>query len=181
MFHVQFSRPIAWIGRLVGAEQLVWERADFATSGTRCQRILPAPTVSGVMRGGLIRKILIVGLLTATACSTVLRVSSALADEPSASASCGAVDKTCASLDSAFVPTSITVSSSGGTTKVACTGATTNKPKKTTACSGDDKTSETQGCSITLGNQTLGTDDWTETISSSGKVKLACQFGGDSD
>jgi hypothetical protein len=97
---------------------------------------------------------------------------------------CGVVDTTCVHPDTSFVPTIVRVSVSAGVTTVDCEGTTINKPAIATACDGESlnrKSTEAMPafpCSIMLGATSVGVDDWHETISTSGSVKLTCSAGG---
>ncbi len=98
---------------------------------------------------------------------------------------CEALDDTCAAVDNTFTFSSVMVSLKSPTVgSLTCSGTTKTLPAKTTKCDGEKlggafpETAPTQPCSMTLGSTTLTTDDWTETISKAGKVKLTCKFGG---
>ena len=98
---------------------------------------------------------------------------------------CEALDDTCAAVDSTFTASSVMVSLKSSTVgSLTCSGTTTTLPAKTKKCDGEKlggasgETAPTQACSMTLGSTTLTTDDWTETISKAGKVRLTCKFGG---
>ena len=106
---------------------------------------------------------------------------------PAATGTCAVLDSTCAAADPAFVPTSVKISVSHGVTTLACAGTTTtNLPAKTTKCNGETlglagggtESAPSQGCVITLGTSALpATDDWTETITKTGRVTLTCSAG----
>jgi len=97
---------------------------------------------------------------------------------------CGVLDKTCLSSDGTFVPTAVRVSVSAGVTTVECLGTTTILPTTATACDGErlNRTSSesmpASPCAITLGTTSVHVDDWYETISTLGSVKLTCSAGG---
>jgi hypothetical protein len=97
---------------------------------------------------------------------------------------CAVLDNTCAASDATFVPTSVKVSAAGSVTTATCSGTTTNKPTKKVKCDGETlggssgETTPTQPCEIMLGTTAATIDDWTETISTSGKVTLTCKSGG---
>jgi hypothetical protein len=107
---------------------------------------------------------------------------------PAGTGTCAVLDSTCAAADAAFVPTSVKISASHGVTTLTCAGTTTTAlPTKTTKCDGETlgsagggtETAPSQGCVITLGATALpATDDWTETITKTGKVTLTCKSGG---
>jgi hypothetical protein len=103
---------------------------------------------------------------------------------PAATVTCAVLDNTCGASDTTFVPTSVKVSVLAGVTTATCAGSTTNKPAKVTKCNGETlggtggETTPTQPCVITLGTTAASIDDWTESISPSGKVTLMCKSGG---
>jgi hypothetical protein len=98
---------------------------------------------------------------------------------------CGVVlASDCVTSDTTFIPTAARVSVSAGVTTVQCLGTTTKIPLTATTCDGE-RVNRTSGenspahpCSITLGSTSVGVDDWYETISISGSVKLVCSSGG---
>ena len=98
---------------------------------------------------------------------------------------CGVVlASDCVTSDTTFIPTAARVSVSAGVTTVQCVGTTTTLPATATTCDGErvNRTSAentpAHPCSITLGSTSVGVDDWYETISTSGSVKLVCSAGG---
>jgi hypothetical protein len=108
----------------------------------------------------------------------------AAAPGPSATGLCTVLDSTCAAIDNGFTPTSVKVSVSGSVTSVTCSGTTTSTVTSAVKCDGETlggtsgETAPTQPCVITLGGTSTSIDDWKETISKSGKVKLTCKSGG---
>jgi hypothetical protein len=101
---------------------------------------------------------------------------------PSSSGLCVALDDTCGAVDSAFTPASVSISVKGAVTSVSCSGTSTTKPTKTTKCDGEalggaNENVPTQACVITIGGKSTSTDDWSETITTKGSVKLKCIFG----
>jgi hypothetical protein len=97
---------------------------------------------------------------------------------------CAVLDNTCAASDTNFSPTSVKVSVAGGVTTAMCSGTTTNKPTKTTKCDGEilggamGETAPLQPCTILIGTTSVHIDDWSEVITSSGKVTLLCKSSG---
>jgi hypothetical protein len=97
---------------------------------------------------------------------------------------CAVLDNTCLAADATFVPTSVSVKTAGAVTTATCSGTTTNKPAKKAKCDGETlggvngETTPLQPCTILLGTTALHIDDWTETISTSGKVSLMCKASG---
>jgi hypothetical protein len=124
---------------------------------------------------------LLIGALLLNAAPRAL---AAVAPGVSATGTCVALDDTCAAVDSTFTPLSAMVSLKTSTTgSMTCTGTTTTLPTKATTCEGEklggsSEGDPTQPCTMTVGAATLITDDWTETVSKSGKVKITCNFGG---
>jgi hypothetical protein len=103
---------------------------------------------------------------------------------PSTTGLCVALDDTCAAIDSNFKPTAASASVKGAVTSTTCSGTTTKLPTKALKCDGETlggasgETAPTQACVMTLGGTSQSTDDWSETISTKGKVTLVCKFGG---
>jgi hypothetical protein len=103
---------------------------------------------------------------------------------PSTNGSCVALDNTRATIDNTFAPAATSASVKAGVTTTSCSGTTTKLPTKAVKCNGETlggaggETAPTQACVMTLGGASKSTDDWTETISTKGKVTLTCKFGG---
>jgi hypothetical protein len=104
---------------------------------------------------------------------------------PAATGTCAVLDDTCAAADATFVPIFVSVKKAGDVTTVTCMGTTTKKPAKATKCDGEtlggnagETATPPQGCVITLGSTATSIDDWSEIISTSGKVTLKCKSGG---
>jgi hypothetical protein len=97
---------------------------------------------------------------------------------------CGAVLVDCVTSDTTFIPTDARVSvSSTGVTSAVCVGTTANKPGIAVTCDGEKvngangDTTPAHPCTMMLGATSVGVDDWHETISTSGSVKLTCVAG----
>jgi hypothetical protein len=103
-----------------------------------------------------------------------------------ATATCDFLGNDCATVDSTASLNSITLAlSSAGVWTATCRGTTTTKPSKITHCDGETLNTGTEAvpinaCELQLGsgvtNGPVFTDDWTETIGTSGKVTLRCNF-----
>ena len=97
---------------------------------------------------------------------------------------CAVLDSTCGATDITFVPKAIDMSlSKVGVVKLTCMGTTTAPPAKRTVCNGEDlsggnEANPNQPCAMTMGTQSVLTDDWTETIARDGTVTLKCTAGG---
>jgi hypothetical protein len=106
------------------------------------------------------------------------------AGEAAITGTCAVLDSTCVNSDSAFVPTSVKVSITKTVTTATCVGTTTALPTKATKCDGEilggasGETAPLQPCTILLGATSAPIDDWTETITKTGKVTLTCKAGG---
>jgi hypothetical protein len=104
--------------------------------------------------------------------------------ETAVTGTCAVLDNTCAASDTTFVPTSVKVSVTKTITTATCLGTTTALPAKTTKCNGETlggasgETAPLQPCTILLGTTSAAIDDWTETITKTGKVTLTCKSGG---
>jgi hypothetical protein len=103
---------------------------------------------------------------------------------------CVVLESDCATIDMSLAITSTKTSlSAAGVWTSTCTGTTINKPTKTTKCdgerlsgSGGDTPSPQFACAmefigyLSVNAGPVYTDDWTETISPSGIVKMTCKF-----
>ena len=104
--------------------------------------------------------------------------------------SCAVLENDCATIDMSLAITSTkTALSAAGVWTSTCTGTTINKPSKTTKCNGEtlsgsggDTPSPQFACAmefigfLAVNAGPVYTDDWTETISPSGNVKMTCKF-----
>jgi hypothetical protein len=91
---------------------------------------------------------------------------------PTTTATCAVLDYTCASVDSAFVPSAISLSIVSGEMLVTCQGTTTNMPSTSTTC---DHANQKSGCTVTVGNRIIAITHWTESIMPSGSVTMTCK------
>jgi hypothetical protein len=104
--------------------------------------------------------------------------------ETAVTGTCAVLDNTCGAVDATFVPTSVKVTMTKTVTTATCSGTTTIPPSKNTKCDGETlggssgETAPTQPCTILLGTTSAAIDDWTETITKTGKVTLICKSGG---
>jgi hypothetical protein len=100
---------------------------------------------------------------------------------------CHLLQDNCLSLDNLAVISSTSISrNSAGVWTATCTGTTSIKPLKPTKCEGEmlntgTEASPVNACAMQLsGDGTfvgpVSTDDWTETISPSGAVKMTCKL-----
>ena len=101
---------------------------------------------------------------------------------------CGVLEDNCTTADSSFVVSSAKVSvNAAGVWTSTCEGKTTHTPTKATKCVGETlngtagDTSPQFACGLeTEGaggiNGPVFTDDWSETITPSGHVKMTCKF-----
>jgi hypothetical protein len=103
---------------------------------------------------------------------------------------CNVVEMDCNTHDGGFTVSSSKVSvNTAGVWTSTCLGITTNKPTKATKCDGEtsngsagDTASPQFACLLLMqndGSSTTGpvfTDDWIETITPSGNVKMTCKF-----
>jgi len=132
---------------------------------------------------------LLVGALVLYAAPRALAADTVVAGGKPSCGGSGAVDVTraCATPDLGFTVTGVTVKTSNGVTTLTCTGMTTNFVKNaTTTCDGETlngKLEPTAGsitfaCDVPVSGSLVGTDDWTESVSGSGFVKLTCKTGG---
>jgi hypothetical protein len=102
----------------------------------------------------------------------------------SGTGTCGVVSPTDCATAMAFTPTSVRMSVSAGVTTMVCQGTTSPAPLTNLACDGERvnraslEATPLHPCSITVGTTTVPTDDWYETISTTGAVKLTCTAGG---
>ena len=104
--------------------------------------------------------------------------------------SCAVVESDCATIDMSLTITSTKTSlSPAGVWTSTCAGITAHKPTKTTKCDGEtlsgssgDTSSPQFACAmefigyLSVNAGPVYTDDWTETISPSGKVTIKCTF-----
>jgi hypothetical protein len=130
------------------------------------------------------RKFSALGWCLLTAVFAFYRPGPALAVTSAAvSGNCSVFGLDCKTADPLFVPTAARVSVSAGVTTAECVGTTPTLPGPTAkGCDGEfmnrnlpSDGSTTAPCNITLGGASVAVDDWHETISTAGIVKLTCK------
>jgi hypothetical protein len=102
-------------------------------------------------------------------------------------AQCAFLEDDCATIDTSNVITRASISvNAAGIWTASCTGTTTHVPKKATICNGETLNKGTEAApTVPCNLETFGSggnkgpkavDDWVETISTAGNVKLTCKF-----